>query len=337
VCILLYKQTLSVQHLKHSNRPLAMASPPVIVFGATGRVGCHAAVVAMKHGAKVFMATRDLNKPIPHVPNELIFDTQRVYADLSKPETVREAIVSTGAKRAFFYMVPNQPNGMKGTLEAMKAGGVEFVVFLSTLGVAGDKNKIGTENPVAWQHAQIEKSLEDTFTLNGYIAIRSGYFATNVLAWKKMVSKGEVKIPFPNVQLDYIDPQEVATVAGKFLAGDPQALKNKPIDSAIPLCGANMLTQQDAAEIIGKVLDKNIEIIPLDENGGLRFFVEEAKLPEIIATTLIKMLKLQGDNGGIAEPWLGSGHQNGVSNVEKFTGNRPVNFETWVQNNKHNF
>ena len=101
-------------------------------LGPRGAVGSAAARTAEELGAKVVLAMRDPEKSIPGIDSEKEKQGsfERVQADLTKPDTVRDAVNTTGAKYAFIYLAHGAPNGMKSTIEALKSAGIHLVVFL---------------------------------------------------------------------------------------------------------------------------------------------------------------------------------------------------------------
>ncbi|KAL8867668.1 MAG: hypothetical protein Q9174_005513, partial [Haloplaca sp. 1 TL-2023] len=107
-----------------------MASPNVIVFGPTGAVGSNAARTASALGAKVTLAMRDTSKSIPGLSasDEKAGNFSRVQADLTKPDTVSEAVRQYQATHAFIYLVFGSSDSMKATISALKSAGIQLVV-----------------------------------------------------------------------------------------------------------------------------------------------------------------------------------------------------------------
>jgi hypothetical protein len=88
----------------------------------------------------VTLAVRDTKKPIPglSLEQEKAGGYKRVQADLTQPGTITEAVAQSDAKHAFIYLIfspPGAPDPNRPALEALKAAGVEFVVFLSSFSV----------------------------------------------------------------------------------------------------------------------------------------------------------------------------------------------------------
>ena len=147
----------------------------VIVFGPTGAVG---GAVASEAGKR--LAMRDINKPIDAITSDQERDGNftRVHADLSDPESVKQAVQRSGAKAAYVYLV-FVPGGLKGALQAMKDAGIEYVVFLSSFTIKKntDVRDIAPEAFIAYAHAQAEAVLEDIGM--AHTALRPGSFASN--------------------------------------------------------------------------------------------------------------------------------------------------------------
>ena len=128
-----------------------MTTIKTIVFGPTGNVGFATARTAQRHGAKVFLAMRDLRKPIPglSVEQEPEGGFERVQADLTKPETITMAVNQTGAKHAFIYVTFGTSDNMRSSIMALKAAGIEFTVFLSSDGIQSDIRSVAPSDFIA--------------------------------------------------------------------------------------------------------------------------------------------------------------------------------------------
>ena len=171
---------------------------PVIVFGTTGQVGSVAALTASSLGATVWLAMRNTSKSIPGLSQSSEKESrfQRVYADLEKPSTVSQAIHTSGAKRAFIYLVHHAADHLAGAIKAMKDAGVEFVVFLSSFTIYTTQalRDIDQDDLLPYVHAQVEANLEDVFGADAHVAVRPGCFITNLLSEKEGIVKNDVKM-----------------------------------------------------------------------------------------------------------------------------------------------
>ncbi|KAJ9615401.1 hypothetical protein H2200_001476 [Cladophialophora chaetospira] len=312
------------------------SSPTVIIFGPTGGVGSAAARAANEHGAKVVLAMRDPEKAIPGLSPEQEREGgfERVYADLTKPETVHAAVTKTGASRAFIYLIFRTSDHMKSSLVALKSAGIGFVGFLSSITVPDDLNDLSPGNFIPWGHGQVEIALDQVFGTDNFIAFRPGFFDSNALRWKEMAQKGDIKIAYPEAQFDWISPDDIGRVCGAILAKDFRGHDGNALPGSIRLCGPELMSQHAAATTIVTVLGKDIKITELDEQGGVESFMETAHLPEPAARHMVNMLKDRVQSGFSDPNYEGSRYEEAVANIQKYGGRPPTTFSQWVSENR---
>lgn len=304
----------------------------VIVFGPTGNNGSVAAQTAHQKGAKVWLAMRDVSKAIPGLTPEAekAGNYSRVYADLSKPDTVAAAVKTAGATRAFIYVAQGTPDFMKGTAEALKAAGVEFVVLLSsyTIGHARPADVQPSEF-IPYTHARLEVTLDEVYGPDGYVAVRPGAFATNLLRQKEGIRAGEVKMYGAGFKIDCITPVDMGGVIGAILADGPRDGQRK-----VFLYGPQILSQKQGLEIIGEVLGKEIKVSGIGAEEALAQYLAKGA-PKPMAEYMIKAL---GDTDPDLEDgsWLAH-YKEGMENVQKYTGKPATGFREWVQANPELF
>jgi uncharacterized protein YbjT (DUF2867 family) len=298
----------------------------VIVFGPTGQVGSATALAAKEKGAEVFLAMRNTSKPTPRIDSSF----PKIQADLSKPDTIREAVTKTGAKYAFVYLIFGNNDGMKSAIEALKSAGIEYVVFLSSYSIqADDLKSVPPSDIIPYAHAQVELNLEEVFGPQGYVTVRPAYFASNtVMHWKKGVQDGDVKTLLPDMKWDWIVPEDIGRVCGAILAGGPKAADGHKI---IFLCGPELRTQRDVVGAMGKGLGRELKITEINEQEYIDMFVKQG-LPPPLANHLVQGMKKQHEEG-----YAEGRYQEAVSNIEKYGGSKPSTFEEWLAENKGDF
>ncbi|KAJ5819972.1 hypothetical protein N7474_005563 [Penicillium riverlandense] len=298
-----------------------MASPRnVIIFGASGGIGSAAALKANQEGANVTLAMRDPSKPIPSL-NGLLATKAR--ADLAKPETVLAAVRQSGATTAFLYTIHEIPDGMRRTIVALKEGGIESVVLLSSFTVQGDLRTIPPTDIVPYLHARVEIALEDVFG-GHWSVVRPAYFASNALQYKDEIAQGNVRLPNPDVEFDWISPEDIGRVVGVILAHGTQ-------ERIIPLVGPDRLSLKDALCVIGRVLGKEIKITIVGKEQAVEDMLQKG-LPEPAAKWFVEAV-----TGPRSFIWDVPECQVGLGNVQKYTGKTPVRFEQWLEENKEKF
>jgi uncharacterized protein YbjT (DUF2867 family) len=282
----------------------------------------------------VVLALRDLHKPIPGLSpdQEKAGGFERVQADLTKPETIKTAVSSTGAKHAFIYLVFGATDYMRSTIKALKDSGIEFVVFLSSVSVQGDIREITPASFIPYAHAQVEIGLDEVFGPNGYVAIRPAYFNTNASWWADMIREGEVKIVYPDAKLDWIAPEDIGRVAGTLVVRGIQATEGAEARNVIPLCGPKLVSQRDAIGIFGKAVGKDVKVTELDEQEGVKVMVKHG-VPEFVAGDLISALGASSKGDGDQSMIGGEIFEKGSANVPKYAG-RATSLEEWAETNK---
>ena len=312
-----------------------MTSINTIVFGATGSVGAATAYAARRRGGKVFLGVRNIHKKLPSndIEQEEGTEFERIEVDLSKPETVRAAATKSKATRAFLYLLPGSPDGMKTCLEAMKSGGIEFVVFLSSAIIREDPRTVQSNDAIAWAHAQVEISLEETFGRQGYVTVRPAFFATNSLWWKEDIQAGEVRIPYPDAKFDWISSEDIGRVCGRLLV-DTQMISDtlKLRHNALRLYGPQLLSLKDGLAAIGKAINKKIRITIISEEDYIDILTKN--LPLLWAQSLVADLRVRG---GIDEDdgfYATSIFNEASTAIEKYTGEPPTLFNQWLEYNK---
>ena len=103
---------------------MSTSAPPILVLGGTGMIG--SALVKQLHtqGVPVVATVRETAKAKAKLPSRV----QLLQVDLKDPQALQQAAQTSGAKKIFaLYEVTT-----KESLEALKAGGVRHIVFVST-------------------------------------------------------------------------------------------------------------------------------------------------------------------------------------------------------------
>lgn len=297
----------------------------VIVFGPTGNIGSVAARTAQEHGAKVVLAMRDPKKTIPGLSSqqEQAGGFERVQADMTDAASVAAAVKKSGAKRAFIYVAFGTPDHMKSTLEALKSAGIEFVVFLSSYTISGEPKDVEPSDVIPYIHAQVEINLDEVFGPENYVAVRPGGFATNTLRNKSDIVAGEVKLYTPNFKLDCVTPIDMGRVSGTILAQGPKNGQRK-----VYVYGPQIITLSDAIQTIAKVLGKTVKISTINAEEAIEQHLSH-RVPKPLAEYMVRRFGPDED-ANIPR----AHYEEGVQNVQLYTGVPATGFEEWVTANK---
>ncbi len=311
---------------------LNMATQKVIIFGPTGQIGSSAARTARELGAKVILAMRDTGKPIPGLSSEQEKNGafERVQADLTQPDTVLDAVKQTQAKHAFLYIALGSPDHLKSTIQALKSGGIELVVFVSSFTVRGELEDVKQSDVIPYIHAQVEINLRDIFGADGYVAARPGSFASNSRQWKAGIEKGEVEIYMPEAMVDGIVPEDIGRVCGKVLAKGPQDESR-----ALYLYGPRLMSQEQQVKTIAGVLGKEVKIKSLGREEAYKMLTEQRGMPPPLAEYMTR--QAPEPTPGVSRVFGFAVGEEELSNVEEYSGKPATTFEAWAQQNKQMF
>jgi len=103
---------------------MSSSSSPVLVFGATGNIASSLVHQLHKSGVPVVATVRDTAKAKAKLPSGV----QVVQVDFKDVASVKQAVVSSGAKRAFGVLDLISPEN----LDALKSAGLTHLVYIST-------------------------------------------------------------------------------------------------------------------------------------------------------------------------------------------------------------
>jgi uncharacterized protein YbjT (DUF2867 family) len=307
---------------------MSTAAENVLVFGATGAVGCAAAIEAHRRGANVWLAMRDPSKTIKGLSEEDLKSERynRVQADLSVPETVRKVVQQSNAAAAFVYTIFESQDNMRGTFEALKDAGCKHVVLLSSYSVkgpAGDERNM--EYFIESIHAKVEVALENSGISS--TAIRPMYFNSNLSWYQDDIRQGRVQLLYPDVKFDYLSPADIGSICGAVLSERSFQAKDKQI---IPVCGPELMTQRDAMGVIGRVLGHDIEIEELDEEAWYEKQLKVLPRPVIDSITHGMRESHEGHT-------MFSNFAEASASILKYTGRQPTKLQDWIEDNKAMF
>jgi uncharacterized protein YbjT (DUF2867 family) len=214
---------------------------PVLVTGATGRVG--RAVVTELLGAGVPVRALTRRPATAGLPATV----EVVAGDLTVPDSLDSALQGIGA---VFLLWTAPPDTAPAVVERL-ASYTRRVVFLSSPHQTPHPF-FQQPNPMARLHAAIERliaaaGLESTF-------IRPGMFASNAqFWWGTAIRHGDVvRWPFGAAETAPIDERDVAAVAARALCEDGHT------GGDYVLTGPESLSQAEQVSVIGAALGRHI-------------------------------------------------------------------------------
>jgi len=215
--------------------------PPVLVTGATGRVGRAVAGLLIAAGVPVRALTR--RSEAAALPPSV----EVVTGDLTVPESLDAALRGVSA----VFLVWTAPPVTAPAVVERLATYVRRVVFLSSPHQTPHPF-FRQPNPMAVLHADIERLIAAA-GLDSTI-IRPGMFASNALAWwaPAIRAGGAVRWPYGAAETAPVDDRDVAAVAARTLYQDGHA------GGDYVLTGPESLSQAAQVAIIGDVLGRRV-------------------------------------------------------------------------------
>ena len=215
--------------------------PPVLVTGATGRVGRVVVDLLVDAGVPVRALTRRSEAA------GLPADVDVVTGDLTVPESLDAGLRGAGA---VFLIWTAPPATVPAVVERL-ATHARRVVFLSSPHQTPHPF-FQQPNPMAVLHADIERLIAATGVES--TIIRPGMFASNTLSWwaSAIRADGVVRWPYGAAETAPVDDRDVAAVAARTLYRDGHA------GGDYVLTGPESLSQAEQVRIIGDVVGRRI-------------------------------------------------------------------------------
>ncbi|MEV5986330.1 NAD(P)H-binding protein [Streptomyces sp. NPDC052051] len=217
-------------------------SPPVLVTGATGRIGRIVIDQLLDAGVPVRALTHRAEAAATLPAKAEVFT-----GDLTAPESLDPALNGAGA---VFLVWTAPPRTAAAAIERLAAH-VPRVVFLSSPHRTPHP-LFQQPNPMAALHADIERLIAAT-ALRSTI-IRPGMLASNSLAWWAPAIRADrtVRWPYGATETAPVDDRDVAAVAAQTLRQDTHA------GGDYVLTGPESLTQAAQVSLIGDALGQRI-------------------------------------------------------------------------------
>jgi uncharacterized protein YbjT (DUF2867 family) len=231
---------------------------PVLVTGATGRVGRE--VVAELLGAGVPVRALTRRRDAARLPAAV----EVVPGDLTVPESLDAALQGVGA---VFLVWTAPPATVPAVVECLATHARRVVFLSSPHRTPHPFFQAAQPNPMALLHADIERRM----AAGGLAStiIRPGMFASNALQWwAASIRNGEaIRWPYGAAETAPIDERDIAAAAARCLSDDRHA------GGDYVLTGPESVSQADQVRIIGAVIGRRI---PFEELSADDFRRETA-------------------------------------------------------------
>jgi uncharacterized protein YbjT (DUF2867 family) len=276
----------------------------ILVTGATGNVGRELVRQLAARGQSVRAMTR--RPEAAQFPKGV----EIVRGDFDDPLSVGPAFA--GIDRMFFMSAEGAGSKPAPTHEHVAAGiarsaGVRHIVKLSVLGGGG----ANLDDPITRWHQAAEAAIRNSGI--DWTLLRPGRFMSNALQWAPMIKRdGKVRIAFALRLAAAIDPSDVAAVAVCALT------EAGHIGKTYELSGPEALTPAQELDILGKLLGRKLELIPLSEEAAREGMRRMGMSEETVAATLRRVAT--STHGTEILP-----------TARQLTGRAPHSFAEWAQ------
>jgi len=214
---------------------------PVLVTGATGRIGRNVVAELLRAGVPVRALTR--RPDAAALPDGV----EVVAGDLTAPESLDAALRAVAA----VFLVWTAPPATAPAVVDRIASHAPRVVLLSSPHQTPHPF-FQQPNPMAALHAGIERLIANAGIAS--TIIRPGMFASNTrFWWADAIRAGDaVRWPYGDVETAPVDERDVAAVAARALYEDGHA------GGDYVLTGPESLSQAEQVRIIGEVIGRAI-------------------------------------------------------------------------------
>ncbi|MGC4879133.1 NmrA family NAD(P)-binding protein [Micromonospora sp. DT43] len=235
--------------------------PPVLVTGATGRVGRGVVDLLTAAGVPVRALVRR-SETAATLPTNV----EIVTGDLTVPESLDAALHAVST----VFLVWTAPAQTAAAVVERLAAQAQRVVYLSAPHQTPHPF-FQQPNPMAALHAEIER-LISAAGLDSTI-IRPGMFASNALSWWAAAIRGDgvVRWPYGAAETAPVDDRDVAEVVARTLCEDGHA------GGDYVLTGPESLSQAQQVSIIGDALGRPIAFEELSPDDFRRQIPETAR------------------------------------------------------------
>jgi uncharacterized protein YbjT (DUF2867 family) len=213
----------------------------LLVMGATGNVGGALLRQLRATGAAVRAVVRDPAR------TTLPAGTDVVAGDFDQPGSLGPAL--DGVRAAF---VIGGRRDLPGLLSAFRTAGVEHVVLLTSRSVIGRV----PGNAIADLWATSEAALPGAGLT--WTVLRPSGFMSNARRWSAQLGAGDVvRVPFADVAIAAIDPEDLAAVAAVALT------RRTHVGQHLELSGPEPLLPETQLAILGRALGRSLRLEPL--------------------------------------------------------------------------
>ena len=279
-------------------------SYPVLVIGATGRIGRRVVDELVRAGAPVRALTR---RPAQAA---LPPGVEVVTGDLAVPESLDSALQDVGSVFIVWAAAPTTAPAVCARLAADRSPPSRRVVYLSAP-FRTPHPFFQQPNPMRALHADVETALEATGL--DIAILRPGMFASNALHWwAPQIRAGDVvRWPYATAETAPLDEKDLAAVAARVL------LDARYARTDVVLTGPESLSQAAQVEAIGTAIARPLRFEEMSPDEFRRATMEA--WPEGIADMLLGAWRATLGRSAFV-----------TAGVHEILGTSPSSFSEWA-------
>ena len=293
---------------------MSFLPPPILVTGASGKLGRRVVEILLEGETPVIAASRD--------PIRLAYlatrgaDTRRI--DFEDPHSLEAGFA--GVRKALIISTDaiDSPGKRKAqqlaAVEAARKAGVEHIVYTSM-----PKPEPGSPIGFAPDHYETEQAIEASGA--DFTILRNAWYAENLqMSLPQILSSGKWVTSAGAGRVTHVTREDAARAAAAALAS------SNPEKARYDITGPKALTTAEIAAIAGKTLGRPIQVIDVSDDE-LRDGLNKAGLPPFLvellvgfdANTRMDRIDIESDA------------------VERLTGRKPQSLESYFAENKSAF
>ncbi len=281
----------------------------ILVTGATGTTGQYVIEILLEKGADVRAMVRTVDERSKALEK---LGVEVVQADFLDLQGLRKALKNVNRAYFLYPFIDHLPKAAGYFAKAAKEQNLELVVSMSQMNVHD-----ATKSPATQNHLIAEDILD--WAEIGAVHIRPALFAWNYLGMASPTVKAENKFYFPNPEAKYtiIHPKDIGEVVAEILTAENI---QQHIGKRYDLSGSEIYDGKKVTDVIGKVLNKEIEFVPIPVDVWIDAMKKLPTVNEFLAKHLRELSK------DIAMDKF-----NKVTDVVKnITGHEPRTFEEYL-------
>jgi uncharacterized protein YbjT (DUF2867 family) len=268
-----------------------------LVTGSTGNAGGAVVGALALGGHRVRALVRNGSEQAIWPPG-----VEPALGDLNRTESLRAPLEGV---RAVFLLSGYQQ--LEETLAEMRRAGVERVVLLSSSAAPGGD----LSNAVARYHILSERAVRDSGL--AWTFLQPNSFMSNTFRWPAQLRAGNVvRLPFTNVRIATIDPDDLGAVAAVAL------VSGEHDGRTYRLSGPESLLPADLVRILAKVLGRDLRFEGQSDDEA------RSELSGRMSAEYVKAFLKFFVDGDLDEATV-------LPTVEEIIGSKPRTYEQWAR------